>query len=245
MVVFILLIFLMFASPVHASRITIETDTTTGTVGEGGVSVKVKLLQADSSDSGNSFRENAELKIRSPRDGDRCDTILGGSDVNGYVFGTCYATTTGSYSIFAHSNDRGDDSPEVSLTFNEAPHKDEPTPTEDPTVTDKPTATSSAADKKKKAAQQVKQPGATQQNPFMQDGLAPYEEPADTGLAPVEDGQVEGAVDASQVGKGAPDLLKSLIFLTGALVLLIWSGYLIILQIQLRRGKKDPLQEHR
>ena len=225
--------FLLSGRPAYASRITIEAGSTTGTVGSGGVSIKAKMLQADSPDSGNSYKENAELKIRNQREGDRCDTIAGGSDVNGYIYGTCYATQTGSYAAYVHS-DRGDDSPDVSLTFNDAPA---PTTEPDPSQGVK---SASAAAQKRAAQGQLPGAAGAAANPLMQDGLAPDQEKVDNGLAPQTDEHATTTIiDPNEVNAGAPDLLKSLIFLTGALVLLIWTGYLIFLQVQLKRKKAE------
>lgn len=107
-----------------------------GTTGSG---IELRARVTKQNDYPNvSAGEHAEYRIINPRAGDKCDTQDGFTDVNGYLNGNCSATTEGSYSIYIHSNDNGDDSSQVILYFY-SPPTPTPAPTSIPTSTPKPT----------------------------------------------------------------------------------------------------------
>lgn len=227
MFVFILAVFLLlYPAGVHADagRFTLEPASTEGYVGLSGIEVKAKL-QVSSSDTASSVGEQAQLRVRNARDGDRCDTKgnTGPTDTSGYIYGTCYATQTGTVTIYAYSHNAGDESSDVSLTYNNPPAGQANTPTPQPTAVQQAKTASPSAAKKN---QQIQQSSG---GSILGQGLVEEKQVLDDGVAmPGEGGQVAAA--ATQPPSDDFDLLKTLIFLTGALILIIWSTYLILVQ---------------
>lgn len=136
----LLILFLLFVSNsafAASARMTIETkEPSTSSVGNG-IEVSARIFQDDSK-TVPSVGEKAIFQVKNPRSGDKCDTAGNQTDSNGYLTGTCYATEQGSYSFFAHSVDKSDDSSELLLTFNQG---STPTPSPSPTPSISPTPT--------------------------------------------------------------------------------------------------------
>lgn len=113
----------------------IETGSATGTTGG---SIGVKVLMRTSIGGSVAVGEHAKFVVKSPRDGDRCDTNPTPSDSSGYVYGACYATQAGTLTIYVNSLDNGDNSNDAIITFISGP-----TPTNTPATTSTPTPTTS------------------------------------------------------------------------------------------------------
>ncbi len=140
-VVSLLFIFTLFFTVnilAGGGRFDISTPDNPSTVGDG-IEVNVKISTPDSNGSTPSPNEKAAIVIKNPRSGDKCDTQGeqgGKTDSQGVLHGNCYATTAGTYNIYVHSNDKGDDSSEFVLTFNASS-----TPTVTPASSTTPTGT--------------------------------------------------------------------------------------------------------
>lgn len=228
LILFFLLLVLQPPQVLGAGRVQIEANQKTGLVGAP-LPVKVKLLQGDAPDSQPSTDEKAEIKIKNPASGQECMTDAAPSDSQGYVNGSCTAAEPGSMTIYATSKDRGDSSEEITLTFAE---KDD----------------QMREDAKKQPAQSS-QPQSGQQggsNLANQPGLA--EDKNDDG-GPLMEGlhnnsdEPAAAGAATETPPAAPptsdiDLLNSLIYLTGGIILLIAGIYFIYVQSKQANDRK-------
>ena len=214
---------------VAAGRIQIEAPETSGHAGSP-IDVKIKLLQGDASDSQPSTGEKAEIKIQSPESGQSCITNPAPSDSNGYVYGSCKSDTSGTMEVYAHSIDRGDTSEDLTLSFDS--EKQNPTP--DPSAKKMNNQNNPFA--KPQQTQQGADPATTMAN---QPGLAEDKNAGQGGAQQMEGLQTDGSAvagaattDAAQAAAPTSDidLLNSLIYLTGGIILLIAGIYFIYLQ---------------
>lgn len=211
-----------------AGRIVLETPTTTGPAGTP-LSVTIKLLQGDSPNAEPSTGEKAEVLVRDAKNGQSCTTDPAPSDNQGQVRATCTSDEPGTMVVYATSKDRGDSSADKTLEF---------TPKADPTQkADAPKAANTKQNPFIPQAQQPENnPGSTLAN---QPGLAEDRntDPLQEGLTR-SDSAAAGAADTSG-STAAPqsdiDLITSLIFLTGGIILLIGVIYLIYLQVKKNR----------
>lgn len=103
-----------------------------------GIEVKARLYEVGQgpTDGQLSIGEKAEFRIENPREGDRCDNRGQPSDSSGYIYGTCYAKTEGSYYVYIHSYDKESPSGKYIIYFDPKPTST-PTPTITPTPTPK------------------------------------------------------------------------------------------------------------
>lgn len=228
----LVLLLLQFIQPfpvAAAGRLQMEAPEHSGHAGSS-VEVKVKLLQGDAEDSQPSTGEKAEFKIQNPESGQSCITNPAPSDSSGYVYGTCKSDTSGSIEVYAHSIDRGDTSDDLTLSFDE--EKEKPTP--DPN-TKTMNAQNNPFAKQQQQTQQGADPASTMAN---QPGLA-EDKNTNQGGTQMEglqtgSGTVAGAATSQTAPATAPasdiDLLNSLIYLTGGIILLIAGIYFIYLQ---------------
>ncbi|MBI1862934.1 hypothetical protein HYS00_02330 [Candidatus Microgenomates bacterium] len=228
----LLLLLIQPFSVFAAGRVQIEAQTKSGPAGKP-LEVKVKLLQGDAPDSQPSTGEKAEFKITDPKDGQTCTTNPAPSDSQGYVYGSCVSEKDVAISVYAVSKDRGDASETVTLTFTQ---KEGPSPTIDP--------------KRKQAMPNQQQQANAGSALTNQPGLA--EDPQSTESAPMEGLQtandapaVAGASTTQQTTAPATsdiDLLNSLIYLTGGIILLIAGIYFIYVQskqVSMRKKEKE------
>jgi hypothetical protein len=237
MIVFLLALLLLFTPKnVFADRITVSILPTTAHVGESGIEVTAKMLQSTDEGALSSTGERATIKIRNARDGDRCDTKAGGSDPSGNLHGTCYATQTGTMIVYIHSEDRGDDSSDTTLTFDAAPAAPPATATPAPTTAAASNSTASPTKSATTSAQTLQKnpfqkPGAQQTagdgNPFIQPGLEGITPQADDGLASGS-AAVAGANTTKSGIPVSDDLFRSYIFFSAAIVLALWLLYLLM-----------------
>lgn len=85
-----------------------------------------------------SVGENAIITTDASSPGNRCEMRSSTTDSQGYLYATCYASTPGTYEVYIHSNDHGDNSNKILLTFDEkhdspSSSGSTPTPTPEPT----------------------------------------------------------------------------------------------------------------
>ncbi len=242
-----LLFFWLIFSPAQvfadvSNRFTIEPNPTfTGNTGNPGLNVKAKLAISES-DPSPSIEEGVEIRISNARDGDSCN-VQGGeyhTDADGYIYATCTATTSGVVKIYAYSLDYADQSSETSLIFNSsptpivntpapvsptnAPPADSPAPTSSTASTNAPTSTATPTPKTTS-----KQTAGSQASGFGGGGLVDEKDVLETGLG-TDNGQTLGTATQDIDSSGDKDLLSTLIFLTAAVVLLVWTVYMILVQ---------------
>ncbi len=238
-----LLLLLIIFSPmlVYASevRFNIEPSQTSAHTGDTGLSIKAQLRVSDT-DTNLSVGEQAEFRITNARDGDACSAQNGSTqtDTDGFIYATCKATQSGELKVYAYSIAKDDRSNETTLTFTDTPSTS-PTVSISPTATPAPTtppstSTSTPTPSVKKSP--IPMQSTNNSSGFGGPGLV--DDPPETGLSN-GNGKTLGATDELKTNDaGDADLLKTLIFLTGAAVLIVWSTYMVLVQRGVITGAK-------
>lgn len=220
------LLLLVPAQVLGAGRVQIEANQKSGPAGAA-LPVKIKLLQGDAEDSQPSRGEKAEIKIKNAETGQECKTDLSPSDSSGYVGGMCLADKPGPMTIYAVSKDRGDQSEEITLTFTE----EKPTPSGNPKTQTKTQTQQASANA---GSQLANQEGLAEEN----------NQPLLPGLSENEKSSGDSMVAGAQTSQALAtptndlDLLTSLVYLTGGIVLIITCIYFIYIQTRNANRKK-------
>jgi hypothetical protein len=229
----LLIFFLIVLQPFQvfaAGRIQLETSAISAPAGTT-VGVKIKLLQGDATDAQPSTGEKAELKIEKAQPGQECKTDTAPSDSSGIVLAACTSDKPGNLIVYAVSKDRGDSSEQLMVKFTE---KTDASPT------------GSQTSKQSTRQQNKNDPASELTN---QEGLA---EDRNNGQGQP---MIEGLQTANTSGTQptqAPiqephtsdiDLLNSLIYLTGGIILLIAGIYFIYVQSKQANIKKKDIEQ--
>jgi len=240
----LILIFTLFSpfipSVFAAERISVSAPTSSGSVGEeGGVEVQIKLLEGSHDGASPSIGEKAELIVRDARAGDECKTNPSPSDASGTVIGTCYAAKPGSMIVYAKSKDRGDQSSDTTLDFEQASEQEDSAESGSKNTPQKLTPQQEAQYRQltgqsastNQADILTNQPGLMPDQPS--NGLSEDVLPSDTSPS------VQGTnTAAGNDPKSDLDLLNSIIFLVSGIIFLIGGIYFLWLQIRERETKK-------
>ncbi len=141
MLAWIIVLFVLISvhSSAHAAAGRFVTDGGgTGTAGSTAVNFTITVYVDGTGNTVVSANENVEIRIRNARPGDSCGASSPKTDSSGKLYDNCTATSAGTLTIYAHSNDKGDDGSDFLIYFNNAAPTNTPIPT---VVTQAPSAT--------------------------------------------------------------------------------------------------------